>query len=214
MWSRTTLGFEKRHGRWQIVHDHGSDPFDPESGAARLDLEPGVAAPGEPIATRPRSRQVWQVARARRRARHRRSPVDPYVDQWATSSSTRSAAIGSASADRQPHRSPVRCREFAAENETRVRELLQRSIGGGSVRETAGPPKVKWRRGGGPSTARSLVVGRAVATSPTAIGSTIAANVRGVPLPGVSTPSGAARRRGGVRVGAPPSSGREPDDLR
>ncbi len=40
MWFRTTLGFEKRGDRWLIVHDHGSDPFDPDSGQASLDLKP------------------------------------------------------------------------------------------------------------------------------------------------------------------------------
>jgi len=40
MWFRTTLGFERRDGRWLIVHDHGSDPFDPGTGKASLDLKP------------------------------------------------------------------------------------------------------------------------------------------------------------------------------
>lgn len=37
MWFRTTLGFERRDGRWLIVHDHGSDPFDPSTGKAVID---------------------------------------------------------------------------------------------------------------------------------------------------------------------------------
>jgi ketosteroid isomerase-like protein len=40
MWFRTTLGFERRDGRWLIVHDHGSKPFDPKTGKASLDLKP------------------------------------------------------------------------------------------------------------------------------------------------------------------------------
>ncbi len=40
MWFRSTLGFHKRDGRWLIVHDHGSDPFNPESGKASLGLKP------------------------------------------------------------------------------------------------------------------------------------------------------------------------------
>ena len=40
MWFRTTLGFECRDGRWWIVHDHGSDPFDPKTGKALLGLKP------------------------------------------------------------------------------------------------------------------------------------------------------------------------------
>lgn len=40
MWFRTTLGFRRIDGRWLIVHDHGSVPFDPESGKASLGLDP------------------------------------------------------------------------------------------------------------------------------------------------------------------------------
>ena len=40
MWFRKTLGLQKRGGRWLIVHDHGSVPFDPESGRASLALKP------------------------------------------------------------------------------------------------------------------------------------------------------------------------------
>ena len=34
MWFRTTLGFQTQDGRWRIVHDHSSDPFDPATGLA------------------------------------------------------------------------------------------------------------------------------------------------------------------------------------
>jgi len=40
MWFRTTLGFRRIGGRWLIVHDHGSVPFDPKSGQPSLDLKP------------------------------------------------------------------------------------------------------------------------------------------------------------------------------
>lgn len=40
MWFRTTLGFRRIAGRWLIAHDHGSVPFDPESGKASLGLNP------------------------------------------------------------------------------------------------------------------------------------------------------------------------------
>lgn len=40
MWFRTTLGLHRIGGRWQIVHDHGSVPFDPQSGQALLGLKP------------------------------------------------------------------------------------------------------------------------------------------------------------------------------
>ena len=40
MWFRTTLGLRRIAGRWMIVHDHGSVPFDPESGKASLGLKP------------------------------------------------------------------------------------------------------------------------------------------------------------------------------
>jgi ketosteroid isomerase-like protein len=42
MWFRTTLGFERKQGRWRIVHEHGSVPFSPESGQVSLDLHPEV----------------------------------------------------------------------------------------------------------------------------------------------------------------------------
>jgi uncharacterized protein YndB with AHSA1/START domain/ketosteroid isomerase-like protein len=40
-WSRGTRIFRKLEGRWQMVHQHVSFPFDPESGRARFELEPG-----------------------------------------------------------------------------------------------------------------------------------------------------------------------------
>ena len=40
MWFRKTLGLQKRDERWLIVHDHGSAPFNPETGGAALGLEP------------------------------------------------------------------------------------------------------------------------------------------------------------------------------
>jgi ketosteroid isomerase-like protein len=40
MWFRTTLGFRRVGGRWLIVHDHGSSPFDPRTGDASLSLKP------------------------------------------------------------------------------------------------------------------------------------------------------------------------------
>ena len=40
MWFRTTLGLQRRGGSWQIVHEHSSSPFDPETGQAALDLKP------------------------------------------------------------------------------------------------------------------------------------------------------------------------------
>ena len=40
MWFRMTLGFRRIVGRWLVVHDYGSDPFDPENGKASLGLKP------------------------------------------------------------------------------------------------------------------------------------------------------------------------------
>lgn len=40
MWVRATLGLQKLDGDWQIVHEHNSAPFDPESGRALTDLQP------------------------------------------------------------------------------------------------------------------------------------------------------------------------------
>jgi uncharacterized protein (TIGR02246 family) len=40
MWVRSTLGLQKREGRWTIAHEHTSVPFDAESGKAAVDLAP------------------------------------------------------------------------------------------------------------------------------------------------------------------------------
>ena len=40
MWFRTTLGFRRIGGRWLLVHEHSSVPFNAESGQASLGLEP------------------------------------------------------------------------------------------------------------------------------------------------------------------------------
>ncbi len=40
MWFRTTLGFRRTGGRWLITHEHGSVPFDPQSGMASPGLKP------------------------------------------------------------------------------------------------------------------------------------------------------------------------------
>jgi ketosteroid isomerase-like protein len=40
MWVRVTVGLRRQSGAWQIVHQHMSEPFDPDSGRARLDLQP------------------------------------------------------------------------------------------------------------------------------------------------------------------------------
>ncbi|WP_181696164.1 nuclear transport factor 2 family protein [Nocardia sp. GTS18] len=39
-WSRGTRVFRKRGGRWLLVHQHVSYPYDPETGAAATDLVP------------------------------------------------------------------------------------------------------------------------------------------------------------------------------
>jgi uncharacterized protein (TIGR02246 family) len=39
-WMRATAGLRRRGGRWLIVHEHFSAPFDPASGKALLHLEP------------------------------------------------------------------------------------------------------------------------------------------------------------------------------
>ncbi|WP_196073401.1 YybH family protein [Nakamurella alba] len=44
MWFRTTVGLERRNGRWLIVHDHQSDPFNPGSGLAMTGLRPEPGA--------------------------------------------------------------------------------------------------------------------------------------------------------------------------
>jgi uncharacterized protein (TIGR02246 family) len=40
MWVRATLGCQRIDGRWLIVHDHESVPFDPATGQALLSLRP------------------------------------------------------------------------------------------------------------------------------------------------------------------------------
>jgi len=40
VWSRGTRVFQKRDGRWLMVHQHLSYPQDPETGMARMDLKP------------------------------------------------------------------------------------------------------------------------------------------------------------------------------
>jgi ketosteroid isomerase-like protein len=40
MWFRDTTGFERVDGRWLVVHDHLSEPFDMQSFQAKLDLRP------------------------------------------------------------------------------------------------------------------------------------------------------------------------------
>lgn len=39
-WVRWTAGLQKRDGRWLIIHDHVSFPFDPATGMALVDLAP------------------------------------------------------------------------------------------------------------------------------------------------------------------------------
>jgi uncharacterized protein (TIGR02246 family) len=39
-WMRATVCCRKAGGRWRIVHEHYSAPFDPESGKTLLDLAP------------------------------------------------------------------------------------------------------------------------------------------------------------------------------
>ena len=40
MWWRATTCFRKLDGRWMVVHEHSSVPFDMESGRASLGLKP------------------------------------------------------------------------------------------------------------------------------------------------------------------------------
>lgn len=40
MWVRATLGCRRFDGRWLIVHDHESVPFDPQTGQALISLPP------------------------------------------------------------------------------------------------------------------------------------------------------------------------------
>jgi ketosteroid isomerase-like protein len=39
-WMRTTVGYQRRQGKWQIVHEHCSVPFDPYTSKAAFTLEP------------------------------------------------------------------------------------------------------------------------------------------------------------------------------
>jgi len=39
-WMRLTGGYQRKQGRWQIVHEHCSVPFDPETSQAVFTLEP------------------------------------------------------------------------------------------------------------------------------------------------------------------------------
>lgn len=45
MWVRVSLGLRRIEGRWVILHEHMSDPFDPETGQGRTDLKPACDAP-------------------------------------------------------------------------------------------------------------------------------------------------------------------------
>lgn len=40
MWVRATVCLRKIDGKWMIVHEHQSVPFDPETGKASLNLKP------------------------------------------------------------------------------------------------------------------------------------------------------------------------------
>ncbi|MBZ2196708.1 nuclear transport factor 2 family protein [Ruania sp. N2-46] len=39
-WSRGTRIFQRRRGEWELVHQHLSYPYDPETGAAQTDRQP------------------------------------------------------------------------------------------------------------------------------------------------------------------------------
>ena len=39
-WLRNTVGYQRKQGRWQIVHGHCSVPFNPETSKAVFTLEP------------------------------------------------------------------------------------------------------------------------------------------------------------------------------
>lgn len=39
-WMRTTVGYRRNQGRWQIVHEHCSLPFNPQTSQAVFTLEP------------------------------------------------------------------------------------------------------------------------------------------------------------------------------
>ena len=40
MWWRATQGFRRIDGKWRIVHEHSSAPFDMKSGKVSFDLKP------------------------------------------------------------------------------------------------------------------------------------------------------------------------------
>lgn len=48
-WSRGTRIFQKIDGRWMLIHQHVSYPYDPATGEAKIDLKPDttVSAPRE-----------------------------------------------------------------------------------------------------------------------------------------------------------------------
>lgn len=48
-WVRATYALRKRNGRWLIVHEHYSVPFDPESGRALHALDPDGAERREAV---------------------------------------------------------------------------------------------------------------------------------------------------------------------
>jgi uncharacterized protein (TIGR02246 family) len=39
-WMRVTVGYRKTNGKWSVVHEHWSAPFDMETGKALFDLKP------------------------------------------------------------------------------------------------------------------------------------------------------------------------------
>ena len=47
-WMRATVCLHKTNGKWMIVHEHFSAPFDPENGKALLNLEPAPVQRSSP----------------------------------------------------------------------------------------------------------------------------------------------------------------------
>ncbi|MGC5701341.1 SgcJ/EcaC family oxidoreductase [Pseudomonas sp. NFXW11] len=39
-WMRVSVGYQRREGQWQVVHEHWSAPFDMLTGTALFDLQP------------------------------------------------------------------------------------------------------------------------------------------------------------------------------
>lgn len=39
-WMRVTVGFHKSGGKWRVVHEHVSTPFDPMTGKAEMIANP------------------------------------------------------------------------------------------------------------------------------------------------------------------------------